>query len=160
MPWQPKPKPRDVQRRRLYHAERQVSAYKRDLLPTIPDIELFVDQMLASHWLRTQFTPKVLEQIRVVSGRQNRTAYACGSTISMPRWARSKFIVIHEVCHVVCDRYFGNDFIAGHGVEFATLQVAMVTHFLGEQDGRELHQAFMRYGVKHTFVGGEWAAAG
>jgi len=160
MSWLPKPKPRDSQRRRLYHAEGQVAALNRDLLPTVPDIEAFVDEMLASHWLRTQFTPRVLEQVRIISGRENRSAYAAGSTISMPHWARSKFIVIHEVAHVLCDRYFGKDFIAGHGVEFASLQVAMVSQFLGQADGLELHQAFMRWGVKHTLVDGELALAG
>ena len=77
MVWLPKPKPRDVQRRRLYRAEGQVAAHLRYMLPTIPDIESFVDQMLASHWLRTQFTPRVLVQIRVVSGRDGKEAYAC-----------------------------------------------------------------------------------
>lgn len=109
MPSFPKPKPRDVQAKRLYRAERQVSAFLRDMLPTILDIETFVDQMLASRWLRPQFTDKVLEQIRVVNGRENRTAYARGSMISMPYWARSKFVVIHEVCHIIADRYYGED---------------------------------------------------
>ena len=159
MTWLPKPRPRDVQRRRLYRAEQQVSAHLRDMLLTVPDIENFVDQMLASRWLRLHFPERVLDPFRVVSGRDGKEAYACGSTISMPFWARSKFITIHEVCHVLCDRYYGNDFIAGHGPEFATLFVAMVTQFLGDEDGLELHQAFTRCGVKHTFSGGEWAAA-
>ena len=159
MPWLKKPKPRDVQRRRLYHAQQQVAAFLRDMLPTVHGIERFVDEMLACRWLRMSFTPKVLEQIRVVNGRDNRTAYACGSTISMPFWSRSKFIAIHEVCHILCDRYFGEDLIADHGPEFATLQVAMVTHILGEQDGDDLHRAYTRYGVKHTLVDGEWFLA-
>jgi len=159
MSWLPKPKPRDSQRRRLYAAEGQVAAINRDMLPTVLDIEAFVDEMLASHWLRTQFTPRVLEQIRVVSGRENRAAYARGATISVPFWARSKFIVIHEVAHILCGRYYGKDFIAAHGPEFATLQVAMVTQFLGQADGLELHLAFMRFGVKHTFSGATLAAS-
>ncbi len=160
MSWLPKPKPYDVQRRRLYAAEQQVAAYQRDPLRTVPHIQRYVDEVLASHWLRFHFPQRVLEQIRVISGRDNRAAYAAGSTISLPFWARSKFIVIHEVCHVLCDRYYGEDFIAGHGVEFAGLQLALVTHFLGRVDGLELHQAFTRWGVKHTLLDDEWRLTG
>ena len=107
-----------------------------------------------------QFVPRVLDQIRVVSGRENRTAYACGSAISMPFWSRSKFITIHEVCHVLCSRHYGGNSIAAHGAEFATLQVAMVTHFLGEEDGLDLRLAFTRFGVAHTLLGDEWSLTG
>ena len=158
--WLPKPKPRDVQRRRLYHAQQQVAAFLRDALPTVPDIEKFVDDMLACRSLRTCFTSKVLEHVRVVSGWENRTAYASGSVISMPFWARSKFIVIHEVCHVLCGRHYGEDSIADHGAEFATLQLAMVTHFLGEQYGLDLHRAFGRHGIAHSACGDEWSLTG
>ena len=103
MSWHRKPKPRDVQRSRPYYAERQVTAFLRDMLPTVSDIEMFVDDMRACRWLRLQFVPRVLDQIRVVSGRHNRTAYARGSMISMPYWSRSKFITIHEVAHVLCN---------------------------------------------------------
>jgi len=160
MPWLKKPKPRDVQRRYLYHAEHQVSAYLRDMLPTIPDIEKYVDDMLACRWLQVHFAEKVLDPITVLNGRQNRIPYARGSVISMPHWARSKFVVIHEVCHVLCNRHYGADSIADHGAEFATLQVAIVTRFLGEQDGFELHRAFTRNGVAHSFLDDEWNLTG
>ncbi|MCY2987211.1 MAG: hypothetical protein NTY19_04995 [Planctomycetota bacterium] len=160
MSWLRKPKPRDVQRHRLYYAERQVGAFLRDMLPTVPDIENFVDHTLASRWLRTHFTPRVLDQIRVVSGRHDRFPYARGSAISMPHWSRSKFIVIHEVAHVLCSRHYGENSIAAHGAEFAGLQVAMVTHFLREQDGLELRLAFTRFGVAHTLLGDEWSLTG
>jgi putative metallohydrolase (TIGR04338 family) len=156
MSWLRKPKPRDVQRRYLYHAERQVSAFVRDMLPTVHDIETFVDDMLATRWLRVHFAEKVLDPITVLNGKHNRIPYARGPAISMPYWSRSKFIVIHEVAHVLCGRHYGRDSIAAHGAEFASLQVAMVSHFLGEQDGQELHVAFMRCGVEHTLLGDEW----
>lgn len=160
MSWLPKPKPRDVQRHRLYHAQQQVAAFLRDALPTVPDIEKYVDDMLACRWLRTYFTAKVLDQIRVVSGWQNRTAYASGSVISMPYWARSRFVVIHEVCHVLCGRHYGEDSIADHGAEFAALQLAMVTHFLGQQDGDDLHLAYTRFGIAHSAFGDDWSLTG
>ena len=160
MSWLKQRRPRDVQAKRLYHAEHQVSAFLRDTLPTVHDIEKFVDDMLACRSLRVHFGPRVLDQITVLNGRQNRTAYARDSTISMPYWSRSKFVVIHEVCHVLCGRHYGRDSIAGHGLEFASLQVAMVSHFLGAQDGLDLHRAFTRFGVEHAVWGDEWSLTG
>ncbi|MCY2992372.1 MAG: tyrosine-type recombinase/integrase [Planctomycetota bacterium] len=96
----------------------------------------------------------------VLDGRHSRFPYARGSVISMPFWARSKFIVIHEVAHVLCNRHYGEDSIAPHGPEFAGLQVAMVSHFLGEQDGLDLRLAFTRFGVAHTLLGDEWSLTG
>ena len=73
----------------------------------------------------------------------------------MPKRLRSRFIVLHEMCHILTDRYYGEDAVAAHGPQFATLELTLVGHFLGENDCRDLLEAFMRHGVEHSFRGGE-----
>ncbi len=58
------------------------------------------------------------------------------STIAMPEWSRTKLIVLHEMVHILADRYHGQDFIEGHGPQFATFFLDLVDHFLGEKIAR------------------------
>jgi hypothetical protein len=81
-----KPAPRDEQRKRLYTAERQVKALLRDTLPTIGEMQGFVDSILRSRWLQTYFAASVVAPIRVIGGRQRpATAMNFLSTISYQR---------------------------------------------------------------------------
>jgi len=145
-----KPAPRDAQRKRLYTAEKQIKAFLRDLLPTIGEMQGFVDSILGSRWSQDYFGSRMLAPIAVRGGRrwwQRRALAHCFmSEISMPRGARSKYIVIHEVCHILTDRFHGQDRTAAHGPEFATFLLALVGHLLA---------AFTRYGVAHAYREGQ-----
>ena len=147
-------RPRDYQCSRLYRAEREVAAYLRDSLPTVADIQRYVDEILRNPWMQLRFGSSVRAPITVVGGRQRpafaQTYYA---SISMPKWSRCKLIVIHEMCHILVDRYYGQDCTAGHGPEFATFELALVECFLGADDGCDLHDAFARHGVEHSYRG-------
>jgi len=151
-----KPAPRDEQRKRLYAAERQVAALLRDKLPTIGEMQGFVDSILRSRWLQTYFAASVVAPIRVIGGRQRpATALNFLSTISMPKWSRTKFLVIHEVSHILAARCYGEGVIAAHGPEYATLFLELVLHFLGAEDALDMHEAFARCGVVHSYSRGE-----
>ena len=147
-------RPKDEQRKRVYAAEREVAALTRDPLPTIAEMQGFVDSILNSRHLQTLFTARVLAPITVLSGRRPREATAMSflSTIAMPEWSRSKLIVLHEVSHIFADRYYGSDFIEGHGKEFATFFLDLVGQFLGAEDCRDLLAAFARWGVAHSYL--------
>ena len=147
-------RPRDEQRKRLYAAERQCKAFLRDPLSTIGEMQNFVDSILRSRWLQTYFAASVVAPIRVIGGRQRpATAMNFLSTISMPKWSRTKFLVIHEVSHILAARCFGEDVIAAHGPEYATLFLELVGHFLGAEDALDLHEAFASCGVAHSYRG-------
>ena len=151
-----KPAPRDEQRKRLYAAERQVKAFLRDTLPTIGEMQAFVDSILRNRWMQTYFAASVVAPIRVIGGRQRpATAMNFLSTISMPKWSRTKFLVIHEVSHILAARCFGEDVIAAHGPEYGTLFLELVEHFLGAEDALDLPEAFARCGVVHSYRGEE-----
>jgi len=148
--------PRDEQRKRLYAAERQVRAFLRDPLPTIGEMQAFVDSILRSRWMQSYFAASVVAPIRVIGGRQRpATAMNFLSTILMPKWSRTKFLVIHEVSHILAARCYGEGVIAAHGPEYAALFLDLVRHFLGAEDALDLHEAFVRCGVVHSYRGEE-----
>lgn len=149
-------RPRDVQRGRLYRAEREVAAVLRDPLPTISELQGYVDSLLRDRWMRDRFGSKVLAPITII-GERGRDASAMSflSTISVPKTLRSKFIVIHEATHILADRYYGRDVIASHGKQFATILLSLVSHFLGFDDALALLDAFDRNGVEHSYRLGE-----
>ena len=126
----PKRSPRDEQRERLYAAEHEVAAFQRDKLPTVPEMQRFVDSILGSRWLRTNFAASMAMPITVLNGygRRMPCADAYQSTIAMPKGGRSQFIVCHEVAHVFCDRCHGDAF-PFHGAEFATFELELVSRF-------------------------------
>jgi putative metallohydrolase (TIGR04338 family) len=148
-----KPPPRDSQRGRLYQAENEVAAILRDELPKIGQMQAFVDEILRSPWLQGQFGTRMLAPITVVGGHGQRdaTAHCFMSEISMPRALRSKFIVLHEVAHILTARFYGEDRFAAHGEHFATFLLMLVDHFLGAEDCQDLLQAFARWGVAHSY---------
>ncbi len=128
----------------------------RDQLPTLAEMQAFVDSILKARCLRRYFTSSVLAPVAVIAGRQRSEATALSflSTILVPKEMRSKFIVLHELCHILTDRYHGEDH-AAHGPEFATLLLAMVSQFLGAEDCCELLAAFTRKGVAHSYREGK-----
>jgi len=146
-----KPPPIDSQRNRLYSAERQTKAYLRDKLPKIEQMQAFVDEILRG--LRSQFGSRMLSPITVVAkhGQRQATAHFFMSTIKIPKAGRSKFIVLHEVAHILTDRYYGQDMTEAHGPQFATFELMLVNHFLGADDCQELLAAFARWGVVHSY---------
>jgi putative metallohydrolase (TIGR04338 family) len=152
-------RPWESQRARLYAAEHQVKAFLRDPLPTIAEMQAFVDGMLRSRWMQEYFGSRMLTPITVLGKRRqwqrNANAHFFRSEISMPKELRSKFVVIHEVCHILTDRFYGQRMSEGHGPEFATFELMLVNHFLGAEDCQDLLGAFARCGVAHSYRGEE-----
>ena len=152
-------RPPESQRERLYAAEHQVKAFLRDRLPTIAEMQGYVDGMLRSRWMQDYFGSRMLTPITVLGKRRwnqrRANAHFFRSEISMSKELRSKFVLIHEVCHILTERFHGQHMTEAHGPEFATFQLMLVDHFLGTEDARELLEAFARNGVAHSYRGEE-----
>lgn len=129
---------RDTQRQRVYDAERSVP---RVLIGTgsVDEVVEFVGQVVGSAWWRKRCTTGV---VQVKDGRGRRIACAYGNTIKLPRWARSKQIVLHELAHILSD---GD---APHGREFAAAQLALLDRFGEPGDGKILRDAYTAKRVK------------
>ena len=150
----------NAQRERLYAAEHQVKAFLRDLLPTIAEMQGFVDGILRNRWIARLFWlayayPDHGSWASDGGGSESANAHCFTSEISMSKELRSKFVVIHEVCHILTDRFYGQRMSEGHGPEFATFELMLVNHFLGAEDCQDLLGAFARCGVAHSYRGEE-----
>jgi putative metallohydrolase (TIGR04338 family) len=145
------PPDEDPQRQEVYSAEWAVKAFSRGRL-TIPKLQKFVNQVLNDPWTRDHFGPRRLAPITVLPQRKGiRCAQACSrrSTIRMPTTLRSRFVALHEVAHILVDRYYGYNVTAAHGPQFAGFLTLLVKQFLGANDCRDLVEAYSRQGVDY-----------
>lgn len=116
------PRPRDHQRAKLYRWEAaHVFPFDREVLPLtscaalVERVFLWAEGPAAS---RPGWRPP-----RVEDGRGRR--HACGSraAIKLPRWARTRPVVLHECAHGLTDDL--------HGPRFVARYVELLVTFLG-----------------------------
>jgi hypothetical protein len=106
---------RDTQRSRLYDWERALDM--DDTPMPLPEVVRFVNQVCHDYGRRT---------IEVRDGRRRRRGVAWGSsTISLPRMARSRWYVLHEVAHCLS----ASD--PAHGPEYARLLAELYHRYCG-----------------------------
>ena len=114
------PKVRDFQRSRVYSWERaNVLPLSSDPL-TLAQCEALVDRVYracerpdpANH----EWSPP-----RVTDGRGRRHAAGSREVIKLPRWARTRPIVLHECAHGMASD--------GHGPEFVAVYLDLLEHF-------------------------------
>lgn len=78
--------------------------------------------------------------IRVTDGRGHRRAVCYGNDIALPRWARTKAVLCHEVAHSFTDDH--------HGPEFCRTYIRLVSHFVGVDAAKALRREFRAARVK------------
>ena len=145
----------DPQRQLLYAAEREVEAFLRDPLPTIAKMQEFVNHVLSSPWTREHFGTRLLAEPIMVWPQAEGLDYAEASTnwgvISVPEGMGDKFIILHELAHILVDRYYGGNATESHGPQFATFYLMLVRQFLGAADCWDLLEAFDRNNVNYEY---------
>lgn len=78
---------------------------------------------------------------------------ANGSEMNLDRWARQKWIVIHELAHVVDHIENGSPrqiYHQGHGWQFAAIYLRLVGTAFGYGAEKALRASFKTHGVKHS----------
>jgi putative metallohydrolase (TIGR04338 family) len=147
---------RDTQRQRVYDAE--TAAFGRDSEEmTLAECQAFVDKCLSSAWLRKRF-PRAAEPVEVRDGRSRRRAgYGPGAMylvlgsprivtrpniITMPRWTRSKWQLLHELAHHLSRHE------PAHGWQFAECYLYLVRVFLGRGREEMLKEQFKAHRVR------------
>ncbi len=140
---------RDYQRSAVYAAEKAVDGFKTEFrMETVPELQAYVDQLRADPWLLERF-PKSKYRAQVTDGRHCRHASATSRRIRMPRWARSRMILLHEFAHVLVRRHFSND--PGHGLEFCRIYLLLVERYMGPVFHVLLKAEFTRRGVRFAY---------
>ncbi len=137
----------------MYRAESFVKDPAFERLETIDEIQAWVNSLTQTRWWRTYKLPSAkksshrvggisYESIEVRDGRSRRSAAGAFGVIKMPKWSRTKLIILHEVAHAITTEP------PGHGRQFARIYLDLVTRFLGVDAGRQLKVAYVAGGVR------------
>lgn len=140
---------RDTQRTKMYRAERTMKSHREDLMG-LRDAELFAFRVVDSDLFKSLTRPRWHSiGVRVTDGRARQSACAVGKAeIRLPRWARSKLVILHELAHIAMARA-GHEFEAAHGWRFCSTQLRLVRRFMGVAAHDELRAAFREHKVKY-----------
>jgi hypothetical protein len=156
---------RDSQRGKAYKAERVLDDPKfSGPLPTVQNIEAYVMLIGLKAPLRKRYGSALdLKHypITVGDGRGTRRALAHGShKITIPLWARSEWIVLHEVAHIVHTRLYsgwgngsravelGDPNAAWHGWQWAAVYLDIVRFVKGKEAYDALKASFKKHKVR------------
>ena len=100
-----------------------------------------------SPWIRKRFG------LRVADGRGCKRAtasYRDGETITLPRWARIEYVMLHELSHLVVHYEFKRREVAGHGWQFCMVYLKLVKNVMGPEAHDKLKESFKEFRVKYT----------
>ncbi len=114
---------------------------------TVAECEKFVRKVTRSKlWRERAPWYAQGDRVKVRDGRGRRSACANSDDVSiaLPRWARSKPVILHELAHLAVP-----DHVAAHGEEFAAAFVVLVREFMGVEDARRLITAFKDLRVRY-----------
>lgn len=131
-------RPRDFQRRRVYTWEQQNVLPHLSKLVSLQECRELVEQAYL-WWEKPSKMDFDWKPPTVTDGRGRR--HACGSreVIKLPRWSRSRPIVLHECAHGMSDD--------GHGPKFVAAYVSLLVHFT-DLDKSELLESLTKSGVQ------------
>jgi putative metallohydrolase (TIGR04338 family) len=137
------PKVKD-QAGRLYAAE-EMSGIKYSEALTLQECQKFVDKIISRKYVIEKYGIQAQRPIVVLDGRGRRkacaTIYYGKRAIKLPKWARGKYVILHEVAHHLTN-------LDGHKPEFASCLLDLVRHFLGKESADALQGAYHYKGVK------------
>lgn len=121
----------DTQRSKVYKAERAALAQlDQRKYPTVKDLERRVREIMGSataRKIRDEFGLRRKTQVSVGDGRGRRAASSYGGEIRMPRWARTDWVLLHELAHELAPRS------VHHHWPFAHAYLKLVSRFMGTE---------------------------
>jgi putative metallohydrolase (TIGR04338 family) len=137
----------------VYAAERSIEAWTNQGDMTLDEIRAWLTKIFASAWFKKHYPKAKVWELK--DGRGRRMAGGHGTRIhnecslTLPRWARSRAVVLHELAHGLVDLHAPVDH-AAHGWEFCEIFLDLVRHFLGRQAYEDLRSAFKEHRVRYT----------
>ncbi len=146
-------RPRDSQRSRLYAAEQAVGGYGSNggqPLPTMADIEAYLDKLTSSAWFRRRWDRVYPGTYRLRNGAGNRKATGGMNDLTYPRWSRYEWMVLHELAHHIVERHSGSSTQAWHGWMFCSVLLELVEHAFGAEMAKRFKAEMKKRNVKYT----------
>ena len=145
-------RPRDSQRKRVYDAEWRIdfSTYG-GRLETVEALQHWTNKINNSRWMSgfvTKHSPGIMYRpVTVKDGRSRRRAgahiYLRTAEIPIPKWCRSKLMILHEMAHIYTPLY-----VAWHGQDFCATYLDLTRRWLGKDAHTDLKNAFIESKVK------------
>lgn len=145
---------RDSQKSKVYRAEGLVKKPDaNERLETVEEIQAWINSITRKRWWRTYRLPSAekashrkysipYKSIEVRDGRARRNASGGFGVIKMPRWSRTKLIILHEVAHAIQTER------PSHGRQFARIYLDLVSRFIGVEAATQLKGAYVAVGVR------------
>jgi putative metallohydrolase (TIGR04338 family) len=136
----------DYQRSKVYAAEDAAFHKRRDpSMTTLDEVRDYMDAIIASEYWTAQ---KGWLRVKVGDGRGRRNACYKPSRrqVCFPLWARSEWIIIHEMAH--CLTYRTTKDGTGHGTHFTGHYLSLVEELLGTREAIALAESFTKHGVR------------
>ena len=139
-------RPRDTQRSKVYAAEGAAFGRAKEEL-TLDECRAFIAEVWRSETAK-QLRHGTGRQWRVypprlADGRGCRSASAGNGEVTLPRWARSKWVILHELSHEITE---GRR--AAHGPEFCRSDLRLVERFIGFEARERLGAKMRKRGVR------------
>lgn len=142
---------RDSQRSRVYRAENKAFSSQPEAstwLETTADIERYLRYVVSLKRV-TDSWPVLKQPVAVHDGRGLTRASANQWSITMPNIYRKKWIVLHELSHVIHQRQVSTCRSAFHGWQYAEIYLRLVLLVLGREAHDALKASFKAHGVKY-----------
>ena len=142
---------RDYQRSKVYAAEDK--AFHLSNPPefkTMEECRAFAETILSSQYWKSCGG---LKRFKLVDGRGRRRACSLGrsgkgtNAYALPRWARSRWVIIHEFSHGLTA--YTHDGAPWHGSIFCSHYLSLVRELLGNESAMRLEDSFIEHGVKY-----------
>lgn len=140
---------RDSQRSKVYRAECIALADRSERLETVPEMQQYVDKILRSRWFKGKWDYLAI-QVKDGRGRSR----ACGGYygfgtgyIKMPKWSRTRYVVLHEMAHVITGMEHRSEGTI-HGRRFMRVYLALVGRWMGKAAAADLRSRCKEHRVK------------
>lgn len=140
---------RDYQRSKVYKAERIFINDATHLNVDMDWVESFGREITASpYWSKMGGW----KRIKLRDGRGARRAFyhPRDRSITLPLWARTKEVMIHEYAHALTHRVQGE--YSGHGTYFCGHYLQLVDCLLGPEQSFALMASFDAHGVRYKLL--------
>lgn len=130
---------RDSQRQKVYNAEGTAVGHLGRALPTVPEMQAYVDKLLGEAWARRRWGAR---RVTVKDGRGHRNATGGYGDVQMPLWSRNERYLLHEVAHNVAGGAHWHD------ESFTRVCLELYAHVFGADAGKAYREACRKYHVR------------
>ena len=140
---------RDSQKGKVYSSENELFPLSKSKKMSEPKVREFLYRLRggAMYQKALGYSPIRLK----VVNRKNQCASWClrTRTLTLPPWAMTKDVILHEVAHVLCDEIEGSGKVADHGPEFCSILLNLIAMYWSKKKAEELEEVYTKYGVQY-----------